>query len=159
MFWPYRNHVWPSITSRPARAMLFGGLNQNNVKHMSIEFLFFVSCPGHFWPCWFSLENFTALASLEVKLSLVGVPLHSCSLDYSKLLQPCRALIIAHGWNTMIIAWWCIPIKVIEIEIAKFWFRISQVSSITWIQSSLSRQAVLVTCWAPSLISPSLPCT
>ena len=49
---PCLNHVWPSITLRPARTMSFWGLNKCDLKHLSIECPFFQSCPGHFWPCW-----------------------------------------------------------------------------------------------------------
>ena len=46
---PCWDHVWPSFTSRPARALKFSTLNPNGLRTISMECLFLGTMSGPFW--------------------------------------------------------------------------------------------------------------
>merc|ERR1711954_440759 len=98
---PYRDYVWPSFTSRPARALKFSTVNLHGLRTISIECLFFrtMSGPykGHVWailgPCFGYFYNIFASRLLEwLKFSLILL-----NLFHQKLQNLVRWIL----WNCM----------------------------------------------------------
>merc|ERR1711954_163163 len=67
MFGPCRDHVWPSFTYRPARALKLSTLYLHGLRHISLGFLFFGTMLG---PCWDHVwPSFTSRPARSLKFS------------------------------------------------------------------------------------------
>ena len=90
IFW---DHVWPSLTSRPARAMKFSTLNLNCLRPISMECLFFGTMSG---PCSDHVRpSFTSRPPRALKFSTLNLHgLRTISMEcliFRTMLGPCLA--------------------------------------------------------------------
>ena len=90
MYGPYGDHVWPSFTSRPARALKFLTLNPSGLRNISTLCLFFGTISGLCWDhVWPSFPSRPARALKCSTLNLNSLSLYLWSVFFGTMSGPC----------------------------------------------------------------------